>query len=95
MGGIIQLPAIEELKNMTPSELVNVALFARSTQAEGFDFWFHLEKTFGNKFYELDADDLIKLTYSLKGVNKKGTPKVHQILNDLLSEELHNNNLNR
>ena len=71
---------------MSPSQLVNVALFARSTQIEGIGFWFHLENSFGNKFYELNIDELIKLTYSLKGLNKKGTPRVHQILNDLLSE---------
>lgn len=47
-----------------------------------------MEKTFGNKFYDLSTDELILLNYALKGTPKKGTPRVHSILSDLFWEDI-------
>lgn len=73
---------------MSPSQLVQVALSARLNQVEGIDFWHHLEKSLGNKFYDLNADQLIQLNFALKGPSKKGTPRIHRIMSDLLEEDL-------
>jgi hypothetical protein len=47
-----------------------------------------VEKTLANKFYELSTDELIQLNFALKGHAKKGTPRIHKILHDLIEEEL-------
>lgn len=73
---------------MSPAQLVKAALSARLNQVEGIDFWHHLEKAFGNKFYELSTDELIQLNFALKGSSKKGTPRIHRILSDLIEEDL-------
>lgn len=78
-----QLPTAQQVRNMNPSQLVDAALWARHNRVDNLDFWNDLQKTLGNKFYELNSNELIQLNYALKGKNKRGTPRIHTILHDL------------
>ena len=69
-------------------EIVDAALFGRLNEVEDIEFWHQLEKSIGNKFYSLTTGQLIQLNFALKGTVRKGSPRMHSILKDLLEEDL-------
>ncbi len=69
---------------MNTSQLVDAAVFGRLSDIDDTEYWHHIEKTIGNKFYELTLNQLIQLNFALRGGPvKKGTPRIHTILQDL------------
>ena len=85
---LASFPTFEELNAMSVSQLVDAAVFGRLNEVEDTEFWHHVEKSIGNKFYELTTDQLIQLNFALRGSAKKGTPRIHSILSDLFEEDL-------
>lgn len=69
-------------------EIVDAALFGRLNEVEDIEFWHQLEKSIGNKFYSLTTGQLIQLNFAVKGTVRKGSPRMHSIIKDLLEEDL-------
>ena len=71
-------------------KLVELSVAARHQNVEDGEIWFQIEAALGRgrKLYLLSPEELIRLKWAFDNRTKYGTPTFHEILADLLREDL-------
>lgn len=70
--------------------LVELAVAARHQEVADGEIWFQIESALGRgrKLYLLSSEELIRLKWAFDNRTKYGTPAFHEVLADLLREDV-------